>query len=97
MKGLLGTFFVACGIITYRAIARKIVVPTTAPLKLPLPSEYTAAALIWAALALAPSAIAPIPALVGVGLDIAMVFDLWPSAAAAPSVPAPLQAPVKRK
>lgn len=84
MKGLLAAFFAQVAIITYRSVSGGVKVPTRAPLPLPLPAEFTAAGLIYGALAVLPASLAPVPALVGWGLVIANLFDLWPSAGTAP-------------
>ncbi|MGP8204604.1 MAG: hypothetical protein ACLQVK_00880 [Acidimicrobiales bacterium] len=77
MTGLLGAFFAQVAIITYRAVSGGgVSTPTQAPLPLPLPAEYTAAALIYGALAIAPASLAPIPGLIGWGLVVANLLKL---------------------
>ena len=79
MKGLLGAFFAQVIIITYRSVAGGgIATPRTAPLPVPLPSEYTAAALIYGVLAIMPDSLAPVPALIGWGLVVTNVLGLFP-------------------
>lgn len=95
MKGLLGAFVAQVAIITYRSLSGGLKVPTDSPLPVPLPSEYTAAGLIYAGLAVLPSSLAPVTTLVGWGLVLANLFDLWPSAKTAPATtPVSAKAPV---
>ena len=102
MKGLLGAFFVASAIVTYREVSGGIRTPADAPIPLPLPSTYTAPILVYGGLALLPSSLGPIPGMVGWGLVVAMVLNLWTpgskslvvskAAAKKPSTVAPLKA-----
>lgn len=71
MKLLLAAFFAQVGIITYKAVSGGVKTPTTAPIPLPLPSHYTAAALIYGGLAVLPDSLGSVPGLVGWGLVVA--------------------------
>jgi hypothetical protein len=97
VRGLLGAFFAQVAIITYRSVSGKVKVPTDAPLPLPLPASYTAAGLVYGALAVLPTSLAPVASLLGWGFVVANLFNLWPvakpAAAATPVVSA--KAPVK--
>lgn len=86
MKGLLEAFFAQATIITYRSVKNGIKRPTVSPLALPLPAEYTAAALIYAGLGLLPDALGPIPALLGWGLVVANLLKVFPTGTT-PAVP----------
>jgi len=79
---LLAAFFVEVGLVTYRAVTQGGVVTrkgkqSTAPLPAPLPSLYTSAIVIYGGLALVPSSLAPVPALVGWGLVVATFLNLY--------------------
>lgn len=78
MRGLLGAFFAEVGLITYRSVKRGgVSVRETAPLPMPLPSEYTSAVLVYGALTFLPKASAPVPSLIGWGLVLATLLNLW--------------------
>jgi len=77
VKGLLGAFFVATIIVTYREVSGGIKTPADAPVALPLPATYTAPILVYGGLALVPGSFAPVAALVGWGLVVAMILNLW--------------------
>lgn len=75
MKGLLGAFFVATAIVTYREVSGGIKTPDVAPIPLPLPSTYTAPILVYGTLAILP--IGQVATLFGWGLVVAMLLNLW--------------------
>lgn len=94
MSSLLAAFFVETVIITYRAHKRGINVPSSAPLPLPLPSEYTSAVIAFGALSVLPRSIDPIPGLIGWGLVLATLLNLWQPGGQTvkPATPSPLTA-----
>jgi len=78
MSSLLGAFFIQLGIITYRDVTQGgIKVPDTAPIKAPLPSQYLSAMLIYGVLGVMPASTAPLPGLIGWGLVVATMLNLW--------------------
>lgn len=88
----MGTLFAAllaeAGLVTYRVIGQGWT--KDYPLPMPLPADYVAIGLIYAALALLNEAqsIRPLPALVGWGVVIATALNLWsPTGKVAPGSP----------
>jgi len=82
MPGLLAAFFVEVGLITYRDVSQggikvKKAQQSTAPLPAPLPSLYTSAIVVYGGLALLPSSLAPLPALLGWGFVVATFLNLY--------------------
>lgn len=83
MTGLMTAFLAQVGIITYRAYAGSgvpgggIQVPATAPMNLPLPSWYTAPMFIYGALGLIPDSGQRVASMVGWGLVVATLLNLW--------------------
>ncbi len=82
MTGLFGAFMFEVGLITYRSVSQGGIKyrqgkQSTAPLPLPLPSNYTSAVLIYGVLGLMPGSLAPVPALVGWGLVVATFLNLY--------------------
>lgn len=78
MTGLFGAFLVEVALISYRSVASgRVKVPDAAPISLPLPSEYTAAILVYGGLSFLPKASAPLPALIGWGVVVATLLNLW--------------------
>ncbi len=66
------------GIITYRSATQGgAKVGKTAPLPAPIPSAYMSAILVYGALGLLPSSLAPVPALVGWGFVVATFLNLY--------------------
>ena len=78
MKGLLAAFFVEVALVTYRSVSQGgVKVPTTAPIPAPLPSLYTSAIVLYGGLSLLPSALAPLPGLIGWGVVVATWLNLY--------------------
>jgi hypothetical protein len=82
VSGLFAAFMVEVGLVTYRAVTQGQVVTrkgkqSTAPLPAPLPSLYTSAIIVYGALGLAPSSLAPVPALIGWGFVVATFLNLY--------------------
>lgn len=105
MSGLLAAFFVEVGLITYRSVTQGgTKVPTAAPLPAPLPSLYTSAIIVYGSLALLPSSLAPVPALIGWGFVVATFLNIYTpgsanagaasSATMAQSLTTPVQLPL---
>lgn len=75
---LLSAFFAETAIITYRQYqGGGVQVPYTAPVPLPLPSTYTAPIVFFGALALIPASGATFAGLVGWGIVVATLLNLW--------------------
>lgn len=93
MKGLLAAFFAQVVIITYRSTVSgtsyTLKTPTTAPLPLPLPADYTAAALVYGGLAVLPNSLGPVPALLGWGFVVANLLNLGLTSSKKPVTKAP--------
>lgn len=78
MNALLAAFFVEVGLVTYRSVTGGgTKTPAAAPIPAPLPSLYTSAIVLYGALALIPSSLAPLPALVGWGVVVATWLNLY--------------------
>jgi len=83
MTGLLSAFLAEVVIVTYRAYSKSgvagggISTPDQAPLNLPLPSYYTAPILAYGALALIPASGQQFASMVGWGLVVATLLNLW--------------------
>jgi len=75
MSGMLGAFFIQVGIITYRDVTQGGL--QTTPIKAPLPSQYLSAILIYGVLGVMPASTAPLPGLIGWGLVVATMLNLW--------------------
>lgn len=69
---------VEVGLITYRSVTQGgVKTPTAAPLKAPLPSNYTSAIFVFGGLALLPKSLAPLPALIGFGFVAATFLNVF--------------------
>jgi len=80
VSGLLGAFFIQLGVITYRDVTQggdKTGPGGTAPINAPLPSQYLSAILIYGVLGVMPASTAPLPGLIGWGLVVATMLNLW--------------------
>ena len=83
---LMTAFFAQTVIVTYRSYAGSgvkgggINVPAQAPIGLPLPSTYTAPVIAYGALALLPPAAQPVAGMIGWGLVVATLLNLWDTA-----------------
>jgi hypothetical protein len=78
VKGLLAAFFVEVALVTYRSVSQGgVKVPATAPIPAPLPSLYTSAIVLYGGLSLLPSALAPLPAMIGWGVVVATWLNLY--------------------
>lgn len=78
MTGLLTAFLAEIVLISYRNLAGGgTQVPATAPIPLPLPSQYTAPIAVYGVLALVPAGGQQIAGLVGWGLVVATALNLW--------------------
>jgi hypothetical protein len=78
MSGLFAAFMVEVGLITYRSVTQGgTKVPTAAPLKAPLPSNYVSAVFVYGALALLPKSLTPIPSLLGWGFVVATFLNVY--------------------
>jgi hypothetical protein len=83
MSSLLTAFFAEVALISYRQYAGSgvsgggIQVPQQAPLNLPLPSAYTAPIIFYGALALVPGQGQHIAGMIGWGIVIATLLNLW--------------------
>jgi len=83
MSSLLGAFFIQLGIITYRDVAQGGIKngpngnAPDYPKGAPLPSQYLSAVLIYGALSIMPASTAPLPGLIGWGLVVATLLNLW--------------------
>lgn len=94
---LLAAFFAETAIVTYRQYAGEgvagggISVPWGAPMNLPLPSTYTAPVIFFGALALIPESGSSFAGLVGWGIVLATLLNLWnPSGQVKPTGTSPL-------
>lgn len=67
--GVLTAALTEAAIVTYRDVKQEKI--------LPLPSSYTSVAVVYGLLALFPDSAAPFPALVGWGLVVATLLNLW--------------------
>ena len=78
MNGLLAAFLVETALVTYRSVTQGgAKVPAAAPIGAPLPSTYTSVILVYGALGLLPSSLAPLPSLVGWGFVVATFLNLY--------------------
>lgn len=83
MNSLLAAFFAQIVIVTYREYAGSgvsgggINVPNQAPLNLPLPADYTAPVLIYGGLSLIPGQGQRLAGMIGWGLVVATLLNLW--------------------
>jgi hypothetical protein len=82
VTGLFGAFLFETALVTYRAVTQGQVVTrkgkqSTAPLPAPLPSLYTSAIIVYGVLGLAPSSVAPLPALIGWGFVVATFLNVY--------------------
>lgn len=77
-SSLLAAFMAETALITYRDYAGGgIQVGRNAPLNLPLPASYTAPVVFFGALALVPQAGQQVAGLVGWGIVVATLLNLW--------------------
>jgi hypothetical protein len=80
---IFGAFLAEVVLITYRAVrSNGITTPATAPLPLPLPSEYLSAVFIYGGLGLVGGKAAPVAGLVGWGFVVATALNLFNPGAA---------------
>lgn len=85
MSSLLLAFMVELGLITFRSVTQGgDKVPDRAPIAAPLPSLYTSAIIIYGSLALVPRSADPVPGMIGWGLVVATLLNIYtPGSAAA--------------
>lgn len=75
---LLTAFLAETVLITYRQYAGGgVQVPTSAPVPLPIPASYTAPIIAYGALALIPGEGARLAGMIGWGLVVATLLNLW--------------------
>ena len=77
MSSLLAAFFTQLVIVSYRDFSGGLEVPGRAPIGLPLPADYTAPIIVYGALALFPDSAKPVAGMIGWGLVVATLLNLW--------------------
>lgn len=85
--GVLTAALTEAAIVTYRDLKQEKV--------LPLPGDFAAVAVVYGLLALLPDSTAPFGALVGWGLVVATLLNLWNPAGGLKRTPAPTQGATK--
>lgn len=84
-SGLVGAFAAETALVTFRSVQAggvKTGPSGNSPLPAPLPSLYTSVLLVYGALAILPSSLAPVPALIGWGFVVATFLNLYQPGAA---------------
>jgi len=82
VSGLFGAFIAEVALITYRSVNGTLKLPQDAPIRAPLPSNYTAAILVYGALGILPKSMSPLPAMIGWGFVVATFLNLYNPTAA---------------